>query len=206
MNRCSRSRRMPLSAYIPARRRIKGQDEFLSRPRFLAISEFGPRSIIYHEGSRYIVNKVILPLAEGDEPLTTAAKQCVDCGYMHELSTGEAGPGRCENCESARLSRVDSLLRLQNVSTKRRDRINSDEEDRLKMGYEIRTGLRFKEVGGLGAVPGRHGHGFEWKAIQPDLWRCRELGHQFANEMFLAIEQHEVAFDRYFRRVKEAKF
>ena len=140
---------MPLSAYIPARRRIKGQDEFLSRPRFLAISEFGPRSIIYHEGSRYIVNKVILPLAEGDEPLTTAAKQCVDCGYMHELSTGEAGPGRCENCESARLSRVDSLLRLQNVSTKRRDRINSDEEDRLKMGYEIRTGLRFKEVGGL---------------------------------------------------------
>ncbi|MBI2479760.1 MAG: DUF1998 domain-containing protein, partial [Planctomycetia bacterium] len=141
--------RLPLSAYIPARRRIKGHDEFLSRPRFLAISEFGPRSIIYHEGSRYIVNKVILPLAEGDEPLTTAAKQCVDCGYMHELRTGEAGPDRCENCESARLTRVDSLLRLQNVSTKRRDRINSDEEDRLKMGYEIRTGLRFKEVSGL---------------------------------------------------------
>lgn len=141
--------RLPLSAYIPARRRMKGQDEFLSRPRFLAISEFGPRSIIYHEGSRYIVNKVILPIAEGDEPLTMAAKQCVDCGYMHELRRGEAGPDRCESCNSARLSRIDSLLRLQNVATKRRDRINSDEEERLRMGFEIRTGLRFKEVSGI---------------------------------------------------------
>ena len=141
--------RLPLSAYIPARRRMKGQDEFLSRPRFLAISEFGPRSIIYHEGSRYIVNKVILPIADGDVPLTSAAKQCEDCGYMHELSWGEAGPDRCENCDGYRLSRIDSLLRLQNVATKRRDRINSDEEDRIRAGYELRTGLRFKEVGGL---------------------------------------------------------
>ncbi|MAG94459.1 MAG: hypothetical protein CMJ48_12015 [Planctomycetaceae bacterium] len=141
--------RLPLSAYIPARRRMKGNDEFLSRPRFLAISEFGPRSIIYHEGSRYIVNKVILPIAEGDAPLTGSAKQCEDCGYMHELSWGEAGPDRCENCDGYRLSRIDSLLRLQNVATKRRDRINSDEEERLRMGYELRTGLRFKEVGGL---------------------------------------------------------
>lgn len=141
--------RLPLSAYIPARRKTKGQDEFLSRPRFLAISEFGPRSIIYHEGSRYIVNKVILPVAEGDEPLTSSAKQCEDCGYMRELNWGEAGPDRCENCHSYRLARIDSLLRLQNVATKRRDRISSDEEERLRMGYELRTGLRFKEVGGL---------------------------------------------------------
>ena len=141
--------RLPLSAYIPARRKTKGQDEFLSRPRFLAISEFGPRSIIYHEGSRYIVNKVILPIADGDVPLTGSAKQCEDCGYMRELNWGEAGPDRCENCHSYRLARIDSLLRLQNVATKRRDRINSDEEERLRMGYELRTGLRFKEVGGL---------------------------------------------------------
>ena len=46
--------RLPLSAYIPGRRtRRESRDEFVQRPRFLAITEFGPRSIIYHEGARY---------------------------------------------------------------------------------------------------------------------------------------------------------
>ena len=44
--------RLPISAYVPGRRRSKGRDEFISRPRFLAISEFGPRALIYHEGAR----------------------------------------------------------------------------------------------------------------------------------------------------------
>jgi very-short-patch-repair endonuclease len=33
------------------------------------------------------------------------------------------------------------------VSTRRRDKINSDEEERLRMGYEIRTGVRFTDHG-----------------------------------------------------------
>ena len=147
--------RLPLSAFIPARRRLQGKDEFLSRPRFLAISEFGPRSIIYHEGSRYIVNKVILPVGiraedgNGMATITVSAKQCCSCGYVHELATKEAGPDCCVNCHSSRLERLDQLLRLQNVSTKRRDRITSDEEERTRMGYEIRSGLRFKEIAGV---------------------------------------------------------
>ena len=147
--------RLPLSAFIPARRRLQGKDEFLSRPRFLAISEFGPRSIIYHEGSRYIVNKVILPVGvraddgEGGATLTVSAKQCRACGYVHELAVKEAGPDCCANCGSPNLERLDHLLRLQNVSTKRRDRITSDEEERTRMGYEIRSGLRFKEIAGI---------------------------------------------------------
>ena len=44
--------RLPISAYVPGRRKGKGRDEFISRPRFLAISEFGPRALIYHEGGK----------------------------------------------------------------------------------------------------------------------------------------------------------
>ena len=43
--------RLPISAYVPARRGRTGRDEYISRPRFLAISEFGPRALIYHEGA-----------------------------------------------------------------------------------------------------------------------------------------------------------
>ena len=122
--------RLPLSAYIAARQTASGRDEFVSRPRFLAISEFGPRSILYHEGSRYIINKVILPVPEaGDEGavLTRAAKRCDVCGYLHPIA-GAAGADVCERCEAPLGAAITSLFRLQNVSTRRRDRITSDEE------------------------------------------------------------------------------
>jgi very-short-patch-repair endonuclease len=141
--------RLPLSAYIPGR--FTRKDDFLSRPRFLAISEFGPRSIIYHEGSRYIINKVIMPVgeAEGDEEvLTSSVKLCPNCGYLHPISDGSQGLDLCEYCNQPLDQPLRQLFRLQNVSTKRRDRINCDEEERLRLGYEISTGVRFALHGG----------------------------------------------------------
>jgi len=51
----------------------------------------------------------------------------------------------CQHCGMPLDDTLHSLLRLQNVVTKRRDRINADEENRLRLGYDIRTGLRFSE-------------------------------------------------------------
>ena len=135
--------RLPLSAYIPGRR-TKQRDEYLSRPRFLAISEFGPRAIVYHEGSRYLINRVIRSVEEDEDLLTREAKQCQKCGYLHPISAGR-GLDLCERC-GAELGRpLQHLFRLQNVATKRRDKINSDEEERMRLGYEIRTAVRFGE-------------------------------------------------------------
>lgn len=138
--------RLPVSAFIPARRN-KQRDEFVSRPRFLAISEFGPRALVYHEGSKYVINKVILPISDGGDVLTQRAKLCDNCGYLHEITQGE-GLDLCERCQSRLSAPLTSLFRLQNVSTRRRDKINSDEEERIRLGYEIITGVRFSEQAG----------------------------------------------------------
>ncbi len=139
--------RLPLSAYIPGRRFRGGRrDEFLSRPRFLAISEFGPRAIVYHEGSRYTINKAILPVGD-DDVITRKAKLCGHCGYLHEIPEGD-GPDLCESCGTLLGHAYTNLFRMQNVSTKRRDHINSDEEERMRYGYELLTGMRFAERGG----------------------------------------------------------
>jgi len=142
--------RLPLSAYIPGRRGMKGRNEYISRPRFLAISEFGPRAILYHEGSRYRITRVVLPLdetGEGKGVITRAAKQCQACGYLHPTQNGSNGPDKCERCQVSLGAPLHSLFRLQNVSTRRADRINSDEEERQRLGYEIRTAIRFEDSG-----------------------------------------------------------
>jgi very-short-patch-repair endonuclease len=139
--------RLPLSAFIPARR-TKQREEYLSRPRFLAISEFGPRSVVYHEGSRYQINRVILPVRDDNDVNTTQAKQCEACGYLHPMPN-DPGPDLCERCGSRLPPPLRPLLRMQNVATRRRDRINCDEEERLRLGYEIRTGVRLADQGGV---------------------------------------------------------
>jgi very-short-patch-repair endonuclease len=139
--------RLPLSAFIPGRRQTKNREEYLSRPRFLAISEFGPRAVVYYEGSRYRINRVILPVGENEELATRKAKQCDSCGYVHPITTGE-GVDLCERCRNPLGTPMSSLFRLQNVTTKRTDRINSDEEERLRLGFELRTAIRFTESAG----------------------------------------------------------
>lgn len=143
--------RLPLSAFIPGRRRVADAPEFIQRPRFLAISEFGPQSLIYHEGARYRINRVILPVGDAERTdagvVTAHAKRCTKCGYVHPIPT-PPGPDQCVRCGELLPHPFTNLFRLQNVSTVRRDRITSDEEERQRKGYEIISGIHFASRNG----------------------------------------------------------
>lgn len=136
--------RLPLSAFIPAERRTRsgGEGEFIQRPRFMAISEFGPGAFIYHEGARYEVNRVSLPARDdGTGVNITEIKRCSACGYLHESTE----PDLCQHCGApfAPDATLTNLMRLLSVKTRRRDRISADEEERQRAGHEIVTSIRF---------------------------------------------------------------
>lgn len=146
--------RLPLMAFIPGRREKVVRDAFLSRPRFLGLSEFGPQSIIYHEGSTYRVKRAILTIRDEGSVTASAklplqgARLCPACGYGHFGDQREFE--RCVNCghklDGGR--RISNLYRIEQVSTRRAMRITSDEEERQRQGYEMITTLRFAAENG----------------------------------------------------------
>jgi len=131
--------RLPLRAYVPY-----GEGEFVVRPRFLALTEFGPRNILYHEGSKYRVMRISLP-PDGVESRLSRAKCCLECGYIH--IGDEVNASRCLNCDSlldgSNSNITDKLFEMTNVVTWRVERIFCDEEERLRQGYKVTTHFRF---------------------------------------------------------------
>jgi ATP-dependent helicase YprA (DUF1998 family) len=141
--------RLPLAAYVPGGRGRGGgygDGDYLQRPRFLAISEFGPGALVYHEGARYEVTRVQLPRRAGDTTGvdTEEARRCTSCGYHHPISVGS---DVCDSCAEPLGAKTYGLLRLQTVFTRRRERISSDEEERRRSGFELEMSYRFTDHG-----------------------------------------------------------
>lgn len=129
--------RLPLYAFIPGEGK---SGTFLQRARFVAISEFGPRSLIYHEGRAYRVMKAKLPpevrTSDGSGLATRDIFICSSCGACHE---GEVE--RCHACHQPMAGQVPvrSTLRIDNVETTAAERITANDEERVRQGFDIQT-------------------------------------------------------------------
>lgn len=136
--------RLPLAAYIPTRRNRFDEGDFLQRPRFVAVREFGPGALIYHEGSRYQVTRVQLPPEAAGELSTGRAVRCGNCGYHHPA---DRNADRCELCDHPLGGATTGLLHLHTVYTTKREKISSDEEERRRAGFRLITSYRFQDLG-----------------------------------------------------------
>lgn len=135
--------RLPLMAYIPSLQEGRTRQTYLQRPRFLALSEFGPRSLVYHEGRAFRVVKAMLSLNSRD--LVTAdvrlptqtVRICKICGAGHfddQLSL-------CHSCNTP-LNEADivrDIFRIENVATLPAERISANDEERQRQGFELQT-------------------------------------------------------------------
>lgn len=142
--------RLPLLACIPGER--DRDQAYVQRPRFLALSEFGPRALVYHEGRTYRVVKVRLGgTSEGVRPSegqlpVLEVYICRTCGAGHF----EDHHNHCHACGSSLAGSliVKSLLRIEHVDTRPTQRITADDEERQRQGFELITTFRWPERGG----------------------------------------------------------
>lgn len=133
--------RLPVRAFIPT----NDGGDFISRPRVVALREFAPNNIIYYEGSKFMVSKTKVPVG-GIESQYQRVSCCFNCGYFHPDDSRD----NCENCGAKikndslqNLAKLNRVLSMDTVFTRRRERITCDEEERLKYGYNITTHFRY---------------------------------------------------------------
>lgn len=135
--------RLPLMAYVPATGDNRGKQTYLQRPRFLALSEFGPRSLVYHEGRAYRVVRAILALGSKDGATadvllpTQSVRICRACGAGHFDDEASL----CHGCRAplGDAEIVKNIFRIENVATHPAERITANDEERQRQGFELQT-------------------------------------------------------------------
>ena len=153
--------RLPIRAWIPAFSTKAANEEesaklgmSISRARFLALSEFGPLNLIYHEGNAFEVYKVKLNTSsakiddKGKPSLSTSALvKCRSCGFaaIVENNSDHLPFDVCPNCgEKIEASdRVSHIFRIENIETRIKNRISSQDEERVKKGYVLDTSFSY---------------------------------------------------------------
>ena len=129
--------RLPVRAYIGKRNKDDGV--FISRPRFIALREFGPGNIIYHDGGKFRI--VRMQMTETDLK-TQSLKYARKTGYAwlgdnakginNDPITNEPLKGQDNTGSYDKL-----LLEMVESETWPIERISSEEEERLSSGYDV---------------------------------------------------------------------
>lgn len=127
--------RLPIRTFIP----VGDSGEYISRPRFIALREFGPANIIYHKGSKYKIDQL---LAADIENHLKKAKVSKNSGYI--LMDSEYNSNNCpftgvSLTDGSRTEIYVDLLEMDETRTMETERISCEEEERISRGYDIKT-------------------------------------------------------------------
>jgi hypothetical protein len=128
--------RLPLRVFLPTG---DSAGEFVSRPRAIALREFGPMNIIYHNGRKYQIRQLVIQDAES---ALTEAKVSTKTGYF--MAGDAAKDSTCpfsgiDLSDNAFKEHLHDLMEMAESRAEEIDRISCEEEERVSRGYEIRT-------------------------------------------------------------------
>ncbi len=128
--------RLPLRVFLPT---ADTHGEFISRPRSIALREFGPLNVIYHSGRKYQVRQLVVQ--EADTALTEA-KISTKAGYFlvgDQLQLERCPLSGVSLSDNANKQHLHDLMEMTESRAEEVDRISCEEEERASRGFSIQT-------------------------------------------------------------------
>jgi superfamily II DNA/RNA helicase len=128
--------RLPVRVFLPT---SDTHGEFISRPRAIALREFGPLNLIYHSGRKYQVRQLVVQ--EADTALTEA-KISIKAGYFlvgDQLQLENCPLSGVSLADNANKQHLHELMEMTESRAEEVDRISCEEEERASRGFSIQT-------------------------------------------------------------------
>ena len=128
--------RLPLRIFVPTG---STAGEYISRPRSLALREFGPLNLIYHNGRKYRVSQLVIQDAESS---LSEAKVSKRAGYF--LTGDQSDLELCpfsglDLSDNANKEHLHDLLEMTESRGDEAARITCEEEERISRGYQVES-------------------------------------------------------------------
>ncbi|WP_276504919.1 DEAD/DEAH box helicase [Terrimonas pollutisoli] len=133
--------RLPVRTFVGHKHSDQG--EYISRSRAVALREFAPQNVLYHNGSKYEVNR--MSILNPDE-LQRRIKISRDTGYAFlddEAQVANNDPITKNELRGANVEFKTNLIELSETEARPRERISCIEEERSSKGYEIEEYFRY---------------------------------------------------------------
>lgn len=133
--------RLPVRTFIGYKHTDQG--EYLSRPRSVALKEFGPHNTLYHNGNKYRINRMNILDAEN---LQRKIKISKDTGYVfldEEARISNVDPITKTELKGDKAEFITTLIEMSESEGVPQERISCIEEERSSSGYDIEEYFRY---------------------------------------------------------------
>lgn len=128
--------RLPVRVFVGYKHQDQG--EYISRSRFMALKEFGPQNLIYHNGSKYMINRMMLLEAEAKTRTIKISKQTGYAFLDDAAKTANNDPiTRTELKGDKHTEVIHRILEISESEGIPRARISCEEEERTSQGFDI---------------------------------------------------------------------
>lgn len=133
--------RLPVRAVLG--KPYKDDIEVLSRPRSLALSEFGPSNTIYHAGNKFKINRMQISELESQTEKILVSKQTGYAFFNDEIKSANMDPISNATLKGDAIELYNKVVEFSECEGTPLQKITCIEEERSRFGYDISSYFNF---------------------------------------------------------------